>query len=80
MKLDRYREMIVLMVGRDPDCDCIVLGPFLSEGTTNQHRARLYGPSLMNLIVPVYHDITNIVVMAEVVVVETVYCKHQILF
>ena len=56
------------MVGRDPDCDCIVLGPFLSEGTTSRHRARLYGPDLMNLIVPVYHDITNIVAMAEVVV------------
>ena len=56
------------MVGRDPDCDCIVLGPFFSAGTTSQHRARLYGPNLMNLIVPVYHDIINIVAMAEVVV------------
>ena len=27
--LDRYRGLIVLMVGRDSDCDCIVLGPVL---------------------------------------------------
>ena len=32
--------------------------PFLSKGTTSQHRARLYGPSLMNTLVKVYHDIT----------------------
>ena len=33
--------------------------PFLSKGTTSQHWARLYGPSLMNTrVAKVYHDIT----------------------